>query len=81
MGFCRQDSWSGCHLLLQGILPAQGPSPLRSPLLVGGLFTTSATWETLCDCSVAQSCLTLGNPINGSTSGFPVLQCPLELVH
>ena len=28
-------------------------------------------------CSVAQSCTTLCNPMNGSTPGFPVLHCLL----
>ena len=27
MGFSRQESWSGCHFLLQGIFPTQGLSP------------------------------------------------------
>ena len=28
-----------------------------------------------CSCSVVQSCLTLCDPMNGSTPGFPVLHC------
>ena len=27
MGFSRQESWSGCHALLQGIFPTQGLNP------------------------------------------------------
>ena len=27
MGFSRQEDWSGCHFLLQGILPIQGLNP------------------------------------------------------
>ena len=27
MGFTRQDYWSGCHALLQGIFPTQGLNP------------------------------------------------------
>ena len=27
MGFSRQEYWMGCHFLLQGIFPTQGPSP------------------------------------------------------
>ena len=27
MGFCRQDYWSGCHFLLQGIFLIQGWNP------------------------------------------------------
>ena len=39
----------GCHALLQGIFPTQGLNPcfLLSPVLAGGFFTTSATWEAL----------------------------------
>ena len=36
-----------CHFLLQGIFPTQGLnlSFLLSPLLAGGFFTTTASWE------------------------------------
>ena len=46
-GFSRQEYWSGCHALLQGIFHISGTEPesLRSPALAGGLFTTSAIWE------------------------------------
>ena len=27
MGFPRQEYWSGCHFLLQGIFPTQGSNP------------------------------------------------------
>ena len=27
MGFSKQEYWSGCHVLLQGIFPAQGLNP------------------------------------------------------
>ena len=27
MGFSRQENWSGCHFLLQGIFPTQGSNP------------------------------------------------------
>ena len=27
MGFSRQEYWSGCHFLLQGIFPTQGSNP------------------------------------------------------
>ena len=40
----------GCHALLQGIFPTQGSNPCLFRLLhwqMGGLFTTSATWEAL----------------------------------
>ena len=38
----------GCHALLQGIFLTQGliePVFLKSPALVGGFFTTNATWK------------------------------------
>ena len=39
MGFSRQEYWSGCHALLQGIFPTQGSNlHLMSPALVGVLF-------------------------------------------
>ena len=49
MGFSRQEYWSGLPYLLPRDLPNPGmePASLRSPLLAGGFFTTSATWETL----------------------------------
>ena len=45
MGFPRQEYWSGCHFLYQGIFPSQGLN-FASPALAGGLFTTSATQES-----------------------------------
>ena len=49
MGFSRQEHWSGCHYLLQGIFPTQGSNLrlLGLPALAGGFFTTSITWEAL----------------------------------
>ena len=37
----------GCHALLQGIFPTQGPNShlFISPALAGRFFTISATWE------------------------------------
>ena len=47
MGFSRQEHWSGFSCLPPGYLPNPGiePTSLRSPALIGGFFTTSATWE------------------------------------
>ena len=47
MGFSRQEYWSHCYPLLQGILTTQGSNPhfLPSPALGDGFFTTSATWK------------------------------------
>ena len=33
MGFPRQEYWSGCNFLLQGIFPSQGPNSHRLHLL------------------------------------------------
>ena len=50
--------------------PGIEPASLMSPALAGKFFTSSTTWEAhsfLCCCSVAQSCLTLCNPMDSST--------------
>ena len=47
-GFSRQEHWSGLLCPPPGDLPDPGikhTSPM-SPALVGGFFTTSATWES-----------------------------------
>ena len=46
MDFSRQEYWS-IHALPPGDLPEPGtePTSLTSPLLAGGFFTTSTTWE------------------------------------
>ena len=50
MAFSKQGYWSGVPFLTPGDLPDRGiePSPLESPILAGGFFTTSTTWEALC---------------------------------
>ena len=47
-GFSRQDYWSGLPCSPPGDLPHPGmePTSLTSPGLAGGIFTTSAAWET-----------------------------------
>ena len=47
MGFSKQEYWSGLPCPPLGDLPNPGvePTSLMSPALVGGFFTTSATWE------------------------------------
>ena len=37
----------GCHFLLQGIFSTQGSNAclLNTPILAGGFFTTTTTWE------------------------------------
>ena len=47
MGFSRQEYWSGWPFPPPEDLPDQGiePTSLMSPVLAGGFFTTSTTWE------------------------------------
>ena len=47
MGFSRQEYRSGLPCSLPGDLPNPGiePASLMSPVLAGGFFTTSTTWE------------------------------------
>ena len=47
MGFSRQEYWSELPHPPPGDLPDPGiePTSLKSPLLAGGFFTTSITWE------------------------------------
>ena len=56
-GFARQEYWTGCHFLLQGIpVPEIKPASIVSLALVDGFFTTTATWEdpsgVLCLCNL-----------------------------
>ena len=44
MGFSREEHWSRLPFPSPGDLPDTGIE-LASPVLAGGLFTTSATWE------------------------------------
>ena len=47
LGFSRQEYWNGLPRPPLGDLPNPGiePSCLMTPTLVGGFFTTRATWE------------------------------------
>ena len=57
-----------------GDLPDPGikPMSLESPMLAGGFFTTSATWETQKMCLCAQLCLTYWDPLACSLPGSSV---------
>ena len=74
MGFSRQECWSELPCPCPGDLPDSGikTTSLMSPAMTGGFFTTSATWEAIC-CAVlylvAQSCLTLCDPMDYSLLG------------
>ena len=47
MGFSRQEYWSRLPFPTPGDLPDPGiePESLMPPVLAGGFFTTSTTWE------------------------------------
>ena len=49
LGFSRQEYWSGLPFPTPGDLPDPGIElkTFKSPVLVGGFFTTSATQEAL----------------------------------
>ena len=68
MGFSRQESWSVLPFPTPGDLPNPGieTESLSSPVLAGGFFTTSISWEALpllkVKVLVTQSYLTLFDP-------------------
>ena len=75
VGFSRQEYCKGCHFLLQGIFPPRDQTHVSSiDYIAGRFFITRANWEALSQSvsSVAQSCLTLCDPMNRSTPGLPV---------
>ena len=73
--FSRQEYWSGLSCPPPGDLSDPGTEPVSHVSCTAGrFFTTSVTC-----CSVAQSCLTLCDPMDCSTPGFPVLHHLLEL--
>ena len=79
MGFSRQEYWGGLPFPTPEHLhnPVIKPMSLLSPALAGRFFTTAPPWK-LQFSSVAQSCLTLCNPMNRSTPGLPVHHQLLE---
>ena len=76
MGFSQKEYWSGLPFLPLPDLPNPGikSESLLSLALPGMFFATITSQETLKYIinSVAQSCPTLCNPMNRSTSGLPV---------
>ena len=54
-----------------------GRNPQRQKQQIGNIMKHQAwlLWEYSDPCSVAKSCLTLCNPMDYNTPGFPVLQC------
>ena len=66
MGFLRQEYWSGLPFHFPGDLPDSGIEP------------TYPAFSSVQFSSVAQSCLTLCNPMNHSMPGLPVHHQLLE---
>ena len=51
--FSKEEYWSGCHALLQGIFVTQKSNPCSLHLSsTGGFFTTRTTWEVLINTSL-----------------------------
>ena len=69
MGFYRQDSWSGLPFPSPGALPDSRTEP-ASPALAGGFFSSEPPGKP-CVVLVAQSCLTLGDPMDCSPPAPP----------
>ena len=77
MVFSRQEYWSGLPSSTPGDLPKTGtePTSLMSPALAGRFFTASTIWEApkkgmKVKAKVAQSCLTLYDPIEYTILGL-----------
>ena len=58
MGFSRQEYWSGFSCSLPGDLPNPGIKPtfVKSLALAGRFFTTTVTWEALCQGKAINFC-------------------------
>ena len=81
VGFSRQEHGSGLPFPSPGDLPDPGIEP-GSPVLASSFFTAEPLGKLCwlcCCCSVTLSSLTLCNPMDCNTPGFPVLHHLLEL--
>ena len=79
LGFSRQEYWVGCHVFFQGIFSTQGSNPrllsllyCRRILCLEPLRKPIHLYQFSSVSSIAQSCLTLCDPMNRSTPGLPV---------
>ena len=74
MGFSRQEYCSVLPCPPAGDLPnlETESASLMSHVLTGRFFTTSSTWEAPLKGEVAQSCLTLCDPMDCSLAGSSV---------
>ena len=73
--FSGENTGVGCHFFLQGIFPTQGLNPsLLCFLHCWQILYPLSYWGSLSVqfSSVAQSCLTLWDPMHRSTPGLPV---------
>ena len=70
MGFPRQEYWGGLPFHSPGDLPGVKPDFLVALAFAGSFFPTEP--PSVHFSSVAQSCLILWDPMNGSTPGLPV---------
>ena len=83
MGFSRQEYWSGQPFPSPSDLPDPGtelryPTMQADSLLLSHQGRLLSQFSSVQFSSVAQSCLTLCNPMNHSTPGFPVHHHLLE---
>ena len=72
MEFSRQEYWSGLPFPSPGDLPSPGIEPGSPTLQADPLLTELHQFSSVQFSSVAQSCLTLFDPMNCSTPGLPV---------
>ena len=83
MGFPGKNNGAGCHALLQGSFPTQGQNLHLLCLLHWQvdfleLASLEVEFSSVQFSSVAQLCLTLCDPMDCSTPGFPVHHQLLE---
>ena len=88
MGFSRQEYWSRLLCTPPGDLPDPGNElmSLISPVLAGGFFTTSATWEALyyvcvCVCVCVCACVSCSVMSDSATPWTVVHQATVDSVH
>ena len=74
MGFSTQEYWSGLLFSSPGDLSDSGikPTPITSPALADGFFSTSTTWEACVSIFWYEWCLIFPYP-------FPFFQLPSQL--
>ena len=78
MGFSRHEYWNGLPFPTSGDFSNPGkikPTSLVSPVLAGGFFNTSATWEAQVNsllCLVTESRPILRDPLDCSPPGSSV---------